>query len=320
MPIRILIIDAYQMVREGVRLFLAHDQDFEIVGEVADGREATQQASWLRPDLILIDLMLPGQDGISTIASLHQALPSTVIVVLSSVLKPDVIGNAVRAGASGYVSKDSRASELRAAGKAAAVGKAQFSPAASASVFVEVRPSELLQPLTLREREILRQMVKGYSNKEISQALEIREVTVERHQRHILAKLGVPGRENKAHFLKALEETKITVYEQDRDLRDTWIFNPLKTCTPEQFIGKTDADFVLPEEAERLTEIKQRVLQTGKGEHRELQTTSPGGIYMHDLTVDPLYDSNGTIIGVTGTSIAQPRGNSARVYERQGAR
>lgn len=320
MPIRILIIDAYRIVREGVRLFLAHGLDFEIVGEAADGREATRQASWLRPDLILIDLMLPGQDGISTIAALHQALPSTAIVVLSSVLEPAAIRNALRAGASGYLSKDIRASELRAAVKAAAVGQAQFSPAASASVFVEVRPSELPQPLTLREREILRQMVKGYSNKEISQALEIREVTVERHQRHILAKLGVPGRENEAHFLKAFEETKITVYEQDRDLRYTWIFNPLKTCTPEQFIGKTDADFVLPEEAERLTEIKQRVLQTGKREHRELQTTSPGGIYMHDLTVDPLYDSNGTIIGVTGTSIARPRGSSARVYERQGAR
>jgi two-component system, NarL family, response regulator LiaR len=320
MSIRILIIDAYQMVREGVRLFLAHDQDFEIVGEAADGREATQQASWLRPDLILIDLMPPGQDGISTIAALHQAMPSTAIVVLSSVLNPDAIRNALRAGASGYLSKDIRASELRAAVKAAARGQAQFSPAASASVFVEVRPSELPQPLTLREREILRLMVKGSSHQAIAQALEIREVTVERHQRHLLAKLGVPGRENEAHFLEALKETRITVYEQDRDLRYTWLFNPIRARTPEQIIGKTDADFVLPEEAERLTEVKQRVLQTGKGEHRELQTTSPGGIYMHDLTVDPLYDSNGTIIGVTGTSIAQPRGNSARVYDLQGAR
>lgn len=320
MPIRILIIDAHPMVREGVRLFLARDQDLEMVGEAADGREATRQASWLRPDLILIDLMPPGQDGISTIAALHRALPSTTIVVLSSVLKPDAIRNALRAGASGYLSKDIRASELRAAVKAAARGQAQFSPAASASVFVEVGPSELPQPLTLREREILRLMVKGSSHKEIAQALEIREATVERHQRHILAKLGVPGRESEAHFLTALKETKITVYEQDRDLRYTWMFNPLKTCTPEQFIGKTDADFVLPEEAERLTEVKQRVLQTGKREHCKLQTTSPGGIYMHDLTVDPLYESNGTIIGVTGTSIAEPRGSSARVYEPQGAR
>src|SRR5258706_15008764 len=112
MPIRILIIDAYQMVREGVRLFLTHDQDFEIVGEAADGREATRQASWLRPDRILLDLMLPGQDGISTIASLHQALPSNVIVVLSSGLKPDEIRNALRAGASRYLSKDIPASEL----------------------------------------------------------------------------------------------------------------------------------------------------------------------------------------------------------------
>ncbi|HEX6481036.1 MAG TPA: response regulator [Ktedonobacteraceae bacterium] len=320
MPIRILIIDAYQMVREGVRLFLTHDQDFEIVGEAADGREATRQASWLRPDLILIDLMLPGQDGISTIATLHQALPSTVIVVLSSVLEPAAIRNALRAGASGYLSKDIRASELRAAVKAAARGQAQFSPAASASVFVEVRSSELTQPLTLREREILRLMVKGYSTTAICQVLEIREATVERHQHHILAKLGVPGRANEARFLTALKEARITVYEQDRDLRYTWIFNPLRARTPEQVIGKTDADFALPEEARRLTEIKQRILQTGKGEHCEVQTTGPSGINVYDLTVVPLYDSHGVLIGVTGTSIAQPRGSSARVYEPQGAR
>jgi two-component system, NarL family, response regulator LiaR len=320
MSIRILIIDAYQMVREGVRLFLTHDLDFEIVGEAADGREAVRQASWLRPDLILIDLMLPGQDGISTIAALHQALPSTAIVVLSSVLESGAIRNALRAGASGYLSKDIRASDLRAAVRAAACGQAQFSPAASASVFVEVRSSELPQPLTLREREILRLMVKGYSTKAIAQAVGMREATVARHQRHILAKLGVPGRANEAHLLQALKQARITVYEQDRDLRYTWIFNPLRGRTPEQVIGKTDADFVLPEEAERLTEVKQRVLQTRKREHCEVQTTGSSGINVYDLTVAPLYESHGALIGVTGTSIAQPHGSSARVYERQGAR
>ena len=313
MTIRILIVDAHSLVREGLRMFLVRDLDLEIVGEAADGKEAIEKAYLLRPDLILIDLLLPGQDGIRTIAAIHQSLPLTPVLVLSEVLEPATVTNALRVGASGYLTKDIRASDLRAAVKAAAAGQAQFSPSASTYVLDEVQPSELQHPLTFRERDILRLMVKGHTNKEIAHAFKILEETVERHLRHILAKLGAPGRKNEAHLPTVLKGTMITVYEQDRNLRYTWIYNPLNTCTPEMFIGKTDADFVLYEEAKHLTEIKQRVLQTGKGEHRELQTTSAGGIYRHDLTVDPLYDSKGNIIGVTGTSIAQPREMSVGV-------
>ena len=317
MPIQILIIDASRIVREGLRRFLVRDLDLEIVGEAGDGQEAIEKASLLRPDLIVIDLLLPSQEGVRTIAAIHQSLPLTPILVLSQVSEPATVTDALRAGAIGYLSKDIRASDLRAAVKAAAAGQVQFSPSLSTSVLDAVQPSQRQKPLTLREREILRLIVKGYTNKEIVQTLKILEDTVERHLRHILAKLRAPGRKNEAHVPTVVKGTTMTVYDQDRDLRYTWIYNPLKTCTPEMFIGKTDADLVLSEEAKRLTEIKQRVLQTGKGEHRELQTTSAGGIYMHDLTVDPLYDSHGTIIGVTGTSIAQPHENSARVQEQQ---
>ena len=181
MPIRILIVDAYRLVREGLRMFLVRDLDLEIVGEAADGKEAIEKASLLRPDLILIDLLLPGQDGIRTIAAIHQSLPLTPIVVLSEIREPAMVTNALRAGAIGYLTKDIRASDLRAAVKAAASGQVQFSPSASAYVLDEVQPSELQQPLTLRERDILRLMVKGYSHKEIAHALKMSEETVERH-------------------------------------------------------------------------------------------------------------------------------------------
>ena len=93
MPIRILIVDAYRLVREGLRMFLVHDLDFDIVGEAADGKEAIEKAVLLRPDLILIDLLLPGQDGISTIAAIHQNLPLASVLVLSEVSQPATVRN-----------------------------------------------------------------------------------------------------------------------------------------------------------------------------------------------------------------------------------
>jgi two-component system, NarL family, response regulator LiaR len=145
MPIRILIVDSYSMVREGLRMFLLHDLDLEIVGEAADGKEAIEKVYLLRPDLILIDLLLPGQDGIMTIAVIHEGFPLTPVLVLSGVLESATVTNALRAGAIGYLTKDIRASELRAALKAAAAGQAQFSPSVSAYVLDEVQPPELRQ-------------------------------------------------------------------------------------------------------------------------------------------------------------------------------
>lgn len=148
MPIRILIVDAYSLVREGLRMFLVRDLDFEIVGEAANGKEAIEQASWLHPNLIVIDLMLPGQDGIRTIAALHQNFPFTPIVVLSSELEQATVSTALRAGASSYLAKDIRASDLRTALKAATAGQVQFSLAPSASVVEAVQPSKLRQSHT----------------------------------------------------------------------------------------------------------------------------------------------------------------------------
>ena len=148
MSIRILIVDRCRIVREGVRLFLACDQELEIVGEAANGQEALEQVSLLRPDLVLLDVQLPSQDGMTTIAAIRRQLPKAQVVVLSSVLEPTSIAGALRVGAIGYLSKNIRAGALRTAVKAAAAGQIQFPPPASAYLLDEAQPSEFRQSPT----------------------------------------------------------------------------------------------------------------------------------------------------------------------------
>jgi NarL family two-component system response regulator LiaR len=126
MTIRILIVDAYSLVREGLRMFLVHDLDFEIVGEATDEKEAIEKAYLLRPDLIVMDPQLPGQDGIATLAAIRRELPETQIVVLTSPKEGTSVASAMRAGAIGYLTKDIQVSDLRAAIKAAAAGQIQL--------------------------------------------------------------------------------------------------------------------------------------------------------------------------------------------------
>src|SRR5712691_12173628 len=184
MAIRVLIVDDHSVVREGLRMFLVRDPDLEVVGEAADGVEALQQARLLRPDIVIMDLLMPVLDGIA----------ETEVLALTSVLESASVVEAIRAGAIGYLLKDTQASELRRAIKAAAAGQVQLSPQASAFLMREVRAVETLEPLTERETEVLRQIAHGQSNKEIARDLQIAEDTVKTHVRHILAKLGVQSR------------------------------------------------------------------------------------------------------------------------------
>ena len=106
MPIRILIVDRYSMVREGLRMFLVRDLALEIVGEAADGEETIEKARLLRPDLVVMDLLLPGQDGLTTLATVRCELPDTQVVVLTSLLERTSVASALRAGAIGYLPKN----------------------------------------------------------------------------------------------------------------------------------------------------------------------------------------------------------------------
>ena len=194
MAIRVLIVDDHSIVREGLRMFLVRDPDLEVVGEAADGAEALEQARQLRPDVVIMDLLMPIMDGIAATRAIRRELPETEVLALTSVLESASVVEAIRAGAIGYLLKDTQAAELRRAIKAAAAGQVQLSPQASAHLLGAIRTPELPEPLTPREMDVLRLLAQGQSNKEIARALHLVEETVKSHVRHILAKLGVASR------------------------------------------------------------------------------------------------------------------------------
>jgi two-component system, NarL family, response regulator LiaR len=201
MGIRILIVDDHSVVREGLRMFLASDSDLEVVGEAADGAEAVRMAELLSPDLVLMDLLMPVMDGITATAIIRQKMPDTEVVALTSVLADESVISAVRAGAIGYLLKDTEGSELRRAIKAAAAGKVELSPSAAAHLLREIRvPEKQAMTLTERETAVLQLLALGSSNKEIAQALTITDQTVKSHVSHILTKLGVTSRTQAALY------------------------------------------------------------------------------------------------------------------------
>lgn len=201
MTIQVLIADDHSVVRQGLRMFLSADPELEIVGEARDGAEAVRLAHQLQPDVVLMDLLMPVMDGIAATAAIRREVPDTEVVALTSVLEDTAVVDAVRAGAIGYLLKDTDAHELRRAIKAAAAGQVQLSPQAAARLLREVRtPEKSAEPLTERETEVLRLLAQGMSNKEIARALQITEQTVKTHVSHILDKLGVPSRTQAALY------------------------------------------------------------------------------------------------------------------------
>jgi two-component system, NarL family, response regulator LiaR len=192
--IRVLIADDHSVVREGLRMFLQRDPDLEVVGEAADGAEAIQQARLLRPDVVVMDLLLPVLDGMAATRAIRSELPETEVLALTSILGSASVVEAIRAGAIGYLHKDTQAAELRTAIKAAAAGQVHLSPQASAYLLGAVRIPERPEPLTPREMDVLLLLAQGQSNKEIARTLHLVEETVKDHVRHILAKLGVKSR------------------------------------------------------------------------------------------------------------------------------
>ena len=194
MVIRVLIADDHSVVREGLRMFLGRDPELAVVGEAADGVEAVELSRQLRPDVVLMDLLMPVKDGIAAISDIRGNMPETEVIALTSVVESTAVIGAVKAGAIGYLLKDIQAPELRRAIKAAAAGQVQLSPQASAYLLREVRTPERTEALTERETVVLRLLVQGQSNKEMARDLQIAEDTIKTHVKHILAKLGVQSR------------------------------------------------------------------------------------------------------------------------------
>ena len=200
MSIRILIVDDHAVVRQGLRMFLALDDELEVVGEAANGEEAIRRAHELAPDVVLMDLLMPQMDGIAATEAIRRELPDVEVIALTSVLEDKAVYGAVRAGAIGYLLKDTQADELCRAIKAAAAGQVQLSPQAALRLMREVQVPQSPEKLTARETEVLRLLARGMSNKEIGAALVIGLKTVKTHVSSILSKLGVPSRTQAALY------------------------------------------------------------------------------------------------------------------------
>ena len=182
-------------------MFLGLDPELKIVGEAENGLEALNSARRLRPDVVLMDMLMPVMDGVAATAAIRSELPDTEVIALTSVLEDSSVVGAVKAGAIGYVLKDTDAEELCRAIKAAAAGQVQLSPQAAARLVREVRTPDVA-PTTLsnRETEVLRLIALGKANKEIAAELMIGEKTVKTHVSSILNKLGVQSRTQAALY------------------------------------------------------------------------------------------------------------------------
>ena len=206
-PIRVLLADDHTMVRRGMRDFLSLHDDLKIVGEAADGAEAIEQAASLRPDVVVMDLLMPGVDGIEATVRIKAANPDVEIVAITSFVEEARIVAALEAGASGFLLKDAEADELAAAIRAAASGEVHLDPVVAGIVARHMRDqaggatghgadraADPFDSLTARERDVLGGIARGFSNRAIADDLGITERTARTHVSNILAKLGLSSR------------------------------------------------------------------------------------------------------------------------------
>src|SRR5215210_6932149 len=171
MTVRILITDDHGVVRQGLRMFLSLDPDLEVVGEAENGQEALRMARELQPDVVLMDLLMPVMDGIEATQAIRSELPEVEVIALTSVLEDASVTGAVKAGAIGYLLKDTDAEELKRAITAAAEGRVHLAPEAAARLMREVRAPESPEELTGRETEVLKLIARGKANKQIASTL-----------------------------------------------------------------------------------------------------------------------------------------------------
>jgi NarL family two-component system response regulator LiaR len=205
--IRVLIADDHAVVREGLRTFLELQEGIEVAGEAADGREAVEEAERLRPDVVLMDLVMPRLDGLEAMRELRTRVPQARVVVLTSFLEDERLLPVLRAGAAGYLLKNVEPRELARSIRLAAAGEAMIDPAVAARLvdaLGEERPAEQAE-LTPREQEVLDLIGRGYANKRIALELGIAEKTVKTHVSHVLAKLGVSDRTQAALYVARLK-------------------------------------------------------------------------------------------------------------------
>jgi two-component system, NarL family, response regulator LiaR len=192
--IRIMLVDDHAVVRSGLGAFLSVNPDLELVGEAEDGEQAVLRAGALKPDVILMDLMMPVMDGVAATQAIKAQHPSIQIIALTSFQEDELVRNALKAGAIGYLMKNVSARELAAAIRAAKAGKMTLSPEAAQALVRATQQAQESDNLTEREHEVLRLMVEGLNNAEIAERLVVSLSTVKYHISNILMKLEVDNR------------------------------------------------------------------------------------------------------------------------------
>jgi DNA-binding NarL/FixJ family response regulator len=196
-PIRVFLADDHPVVRQGLRTFLDSRDGIEVVGEAGDGEAAVAAVERLRPDVVLMDLVMPGVGGVTAIRRIRDRVPDTRVVVLTSFASDDQVIPAVQAGAAGYLLKDVEPAGLESAIRLVHEGEALLDPQVAGRVMEEVAhpaPAGDLASLTPREREVLGLLGRGLSNRELADTLVVSEKTVKTHVSSILMKLGVHDR------------------------------------------------------------------------------------------------------------------------------
>lgn len=213
--VTVLVVDDHQIVRRGITTFLETEPGIEVLGEAENGREAVTLAQELEPDVILMDLVMPEMDGIEAIRQIRSLQSKSQILVLTSFGSDDKIFPAVKAGALGYLLKDTSPEELTRAIRQAAEGHATLNPTVASRLLrefsSETEPATPIEPLTEREIEVLGLITRGLTNEQIGKKLFISEATVRTHVSHILGKLNLENRTQAA--LWALRKGLVTLNE-----------------------------------------------------------------------------------------------------------
>lgn len=198
--LRVMIVDDHKVVRQGLELFLSGEPDIEIAGHAGNGREALDLLPETTVDVVLMDLLMPEMGGIDAIREIRSTHPDVEMIALTSVLEDRLVHQAIEAGASGYLLKDTGASELAEAIRAVARGEVRLHPEAARRLAREVRTPDMRETLTPREVDTLRLLAAGQSNKGIAREFDISELTVKVHVSNLLSKLGLKSRLQAAIF------------------------------------------------------------------------------------------------------------------------
>jgi two-component system nitrate/nitrite response regulator NarL len=207
-PTKVLIVDDHALFRQGVRNTIEPEEDFEVVGEAEDGREAVAKARELKPDLILMDINMPGGDGLEAVGVIKETLPDVRIIMLTVHDEDENLFEAVKRGAEGFLSKDVRARALLDSLRGVMRGEAAISRSMAGTILKEfarlagIEAGNMADQLTQREKEVLQKISEGLSNKEIALSLCISENTAKVHVTHILKKLHLQNRSQAADYAR----------------------------------------------------------------------------------------------------------------------